>query len=78
MATLEGRLARALLWLASHLPAGYATWLLYRWSLLTARYVTESQRAAAVRYWDKQGALWGFCRWPSPDANQAGRGKGEE
>jgi hypothetical protein len=68
-----GRIALALLWLAAHLPAAYVTWLLYRWSLLTARYVTESQRRDAVTYWDQQGALWCFCRWPkvtNPDANK--------
>lgn len=60
----EGRLAHMFLWLARTLPAGYATWLLYRWSLLSARHVTDDQRRAAVLFWDKRGALWGYCRWP--------------
>lgn len=64
---LRWRWALALLWLARHLPvpSGYAHWLLYRWSLLVAP-VTPVERARAVYWWDTQGAVSGYCRWPEP------------
>ena len=64
---LRWRLVSALLWMARHarLRVGYVHWLLYRWSLIVAP-VTREERARAVHWWDRQGAVSGYCRWPEP------------
>lgn len=64
-------LAHTLLWLTHRFQWWhYATWLLFHWSLVVASHVTESQRAAALVWLDKQGALWGFCAWPRQEAQE--------
>ena len=41
----------------------YLGWLFYRWSLILAPVADEARRNA-VHWWDMNGYLWGFCRWP--------------
>ena len=51
--------------LAITLRMGYVAWLLFRWSLIVMPVDTET-RQRAVHWWDTQGALWRYCRWPEP------------
>lgn len=49
--------------IALRLHVGYVAWLLFRWSLIVYPVDAES-RQAAVEWWDLQGWLWGFRRYP--------------
>lgn len=55
--------------IAMTLWLGYIAWLCFRWSLIVAP-VSEEARRAAVRWWDMNGHLWGYCRWPKPLENE--------
>ena len=56
--------------IATALWLHYLGWLFYRWSLIVAP-VSDEARRAVVHWWDRQGALWGYCRRPEPLESEA-------
>lgn len=48
----------------------YLGWLFFRWSLIIAP-VSDEVRREAVHWWDLNGYLWGFCRYPQHDESEA-------